>query len=212
MRSPTSPKRDRMERDILTAAERLFARHGFDGVAIAAIADELGISKQNLLYYFPSKEVLYERVLNDVLDDWLARMDTLAGSPLPPAQALRQYIAAKLRFSRERPDGSKVYANEIISGARRFGPAIQERVLPALRRDIDTFSRWRAEGHTQAVDATHLMFAIWSATQAYADFSAQMALLMGKPKLSRKDFAAAEDAIFTLVAGALGLEDEATAA
>lgn len=97
--------RDNLETDIVAQAERVFAECGYEGTSIAAIAESVGLSKQNLLYYFPSKQILYKRVLDDVLDSWLERMTVLANPELQPEDALRSYIEAKLRFSRERPWG-----------------------------------------------------------------------------------------------------------
>ena len=50
-----------------------------------------------------------------------------------------------------------------------------------------TFERWSREGKI-ALHFTHLLFAIWSVTQAYADQEAQFALLLGKPALTAKDY------------------------
>src|SRR5437763_7677737 len=72
-------KRDKVEGAILAEAVRLFAEHGYEGTAIADVAERAGLSKQNLMYYFPTKQALYTRVPDDVLDDWLARMASLAG-------------------------------------------------------------------------------------------------------------------------------------
>src|SRR5574337_2168910 len=72
-----SRDREQLEQDILAAAKRLFANRGFGGVSLDHVAREVGVSKQNLLYYFPSKEELYRRVLHSVLDVWLSYMDAL---------------------------------------------------------------------------------------------------------------------------------------
>lgn len=109
--------RDRLEADILEQAVRVFAENGYEGASIATIAERAGLSKQNLMYYFPSKQLLYQRVLDDVLDDWLARMESLANEHDEPRDVLRAYIGAKLRFSREQPWASRVYALEVINGA-----------------------------------------------------------------------------------------------
>ena len=66
--------RDKLEADIVAEAVRVFAEFGYEGASIATVADNAGLSKQNLMYYFPTKQALYKRVLDDVLDDWLARM------------------------------------------------------------------------------------------------------------------------------------------
>jgi TetR/AcrR family transcriptional regulator len=53
------------------------------------------------------------------------------------------------------------------------------------------------------MDFRHLMFTIWASTQAYADQSAQYAILLGKPALEAKDFKAAEAVIVGMVLGSL---------
>lgn len=196
--------RDKLEADIVAEAVRVFAECGYEGASIATVADNAGLSKQNLMYYFPTKQALYQRVLDDVLDEWLERMDTLADPAQEPSDMLRAYIQAKLRFSRENPWASRVYAMEVISGAPMFGEQIRERVVPLVRKDIDVFERWIAEGRIAPVNATHLLFAIWAMTQSYADFAAQMALVLDR-KLTGKDFNDAEKMITDMVLCAVAI-------
>ena len=194
-----SEARERLEQDILAAAKRLFAQRGFGGVSLDHIAREVGASKQNLLYYFPSKEELYRRVLHGVLDVWLSYMDALSQRQDDPEQALREYIAGKLRFSREHPDDSRVYANEVVSGAPIFSAEIAERVIPALQADVAIFNRWAEQGLCRPVDGRHLMLLLWASTQVYADWASQISLVLGKKKLGSEDFAAAETLIVDMV-------------
>lgn len=48
---------------ILDAAEKLFAAHGFDGTATAAIADLAGVPKGLIFYYFPTKEAILSALM-----------------------------------------------------------------------------------------------------------------------------------------------------
>jgi TetR/AcrR family transcriptional regulator len=201
--------RDKLEADIVAQAVRVFAENGYEGASIATIADKADLSKQNLMYYFPTKQALYQRVLDAVLDEWLARMDTLADPAGQPRDMLRAYVQAKLRFSREHPWASRVYAMEVISGAPLFGEQIRERVVPLVRKDIDVFERWIGEGRIARVNATHLLFAIWAMTQSYADFGTQMALVLNR-KLTRKDFDDAEEMIVNMVLCAVALPGHGT--
>jgi TetR/AcrR family transcriptional regulator len=213
-RAPSPPelrRRAAMDGEIVAAAEELFARDGFHGVSVAEIAARVGMSKQNLLYYFPTKEALYKRVLDGVLDDWLSRMDAFAAEDHDPESALRAYISAKLRYSRERPSGSRVYANEIIAGAPLYAREIEARVVPALRAQVATLSRWASEGRIEPVDPVHLMFVLWASTQTYADFSRQMELVMGKPALCEEDFRVAEELLTGIVLRAVGIRAAAPA-
>jgi TetR/AcrR family transcriptional regulator len=198
--APRAPRAARLRKQelILLEAERQFARFGFEGVSLDGIAAELGISRQNMLYYFSSKDELYGAVLDAVMESWLGSMDVMARKSDPEA-AISSYISAKLCFSRDRPSGSAVFTREIMAGAPRYADKLAERVIPKLRADVRAFEGWARQGLIERVNFTHLMFVIWSATQAYADLAPQFALLIGKPRLDDGDFAAAHALITHLV-------------
>ena len=198
--------RDKLETDILQHAVKMFAECGYEGTSIASIAEQVGVSKQNLLYYFASKQILYQRVLDDVLDAWLDRMNSLADESREPQDLLRSYIQAKLRFSSENPWGSRVYAMEVIGGAKIYGEEIRKKVIPLLRKDIATFEKWISHGKIAVVNPTHLLFAIWAMTQSYADFSTQMTLVLNQKKLSVNDFEAAEKLIVEMVLAGVAIK------
>jgi len=197
MRQP-SAARLKKEQSILLEAESQFAQFGFEGASLEGIAAAAHISRHNLLYYFPSKEALYLRVLDDVLTQWLSGMEAMSHGD-DPQTALRQYIRAKLRSSLERPNAAKVFAKEVIAGAPRYAEVIARRVGPVLKNDVRTFERWAGEGRIARVNFTHLMFIIWSVTQAYADQQTQFALLLGKPALTERDYDHAETLLCHLV-------------
>ncbi len=187
---------------IVAEAERQFALFGFEGVSLDGIAAGLGISRQNMLYYCTSKSELYQSVLDDVLQSWLAGMDALAHGD-DPGIAISAYVRAKLRFSQERPNGSMVFTQEVMAGAPRYGDKLARLVIPKLRSDVHTFERWARQGIIRRVDFTHLMFLIWSVTQAYADLAPQFALFMNKKRLTDADFEAAHRLITHVIVTSL---------
>ncbi len=194
---PHPPRQDK-EKVILDAAEQQFAHYGFEGVSLESIAAAVGVSRHNLLYYFPSKDALYQRVLDRVMDLWLESMARLSASD-NPQEALSAYIAAKLKFSHDQPTGSQVFTREVAAGAPRYADVIEKRVAPMLRKDIKTLEKWAKESRIARIDYTHLMFLIWSVTQAYADLAPQFAMLLGKTKLEEPDFVAAQKVLTHLV-------------
>lgn len=188
----------RKQEAILAEAERQFARFGFEGVSLDSIAAALDLSRQNLLYHWPSKEELYRAVLDSVMGEWMANMSAIAEAD-EPETAIQTYVSVKLRFSRERPSGNAVFTREMMAGAARYADVLKAQVMPLLHADVARFERWAAEGRIRRVDFTHLMFLIWSSTQAYADLGAQYALFMGQPALGDEDFERARALIVDLI-------------
>jgi TetR/AcrR family transcriptional regulator len=189
---------------ILAAAEQVFARTGFTGATMAAIADAAALPKANLHYYFGSKQALYLAVLQRTLHDWLVPMDGLVADA-DPALALRAYIRAKMAMSAERPDASKVFANELLHGAQVVGALMRSELRQMVRKKAAVIDAWVAQGRMAAVDSTHLFFTIWAATQTYADFDVQVRAVLGRSELTPRDHERATEHVVALLLRGCGL-------
>src|SRR5262245_20949174 len=177
----------RNQAKILRAAEAVFAEKGFDGATTAEIAARAGVPKPNIHYYFGTKQQLYDRLIANILEVWLDALD-LIQPDADPAQALGQYIAEKVRASQEWPDSSRVWAIELIGGGRNVSGFLKGRLRRMVREKGKILTKWAEEGRMDPIDPTHLLFMIWAATQTYADFSSQMAAVLGKKQLDQKVF------------------------
>ena len=192
------------ENRILAAAEKVFARAGFGGATMAAIATASGLPKANLHYYFGSKNVLYRAVLARTLDDWLAPAQGITADADPRA-ALEQYIRVKMTLSAQRPDGSKVFANEMLNGAPVVKNILTTELRPLVVEKAAIIQGWIDAGRMAPVDATHLFFTIWAATQTYADFDVQVCTVLGRKALTRKDHARAPEHVVSILLRGCGL-------
>ena len=192
---------------ILGAAERVFARAGFNGATVAAIADEAALPKANLHDYFGSKHALYRAVLARTLHDWLLPMDLLVPEA-DPAAALAAYIRAKMAMSAQRPDASRVFANELLHGAAVVGDLMRSELRDTVRHKAAVIDGWIAAGRMAPVDATHLFFTLWAATQTYADFEPQVCAVLGCDQLSAAAHARAADHVVALMLRGCGLAPE----
>ncbi|WP_346796003.1 TetR family transcriptional regulator C-terminal domain-containing protein [Halomonas sp. Bachu 37] len=206
--SRRSANRRALEQKILDAAEIIFAEQGFNGAALESIAEKAGLSKQNMLYYFPSKESLYQNVLKDILDLWIEKMTLMEQNGDTPAVMLENYIRGKLEISRVRPYGSKIFANEVIGGASHLQVYLRNDLLPQLEADLELVRTWIANGEMDPVDPEHLFFTIWASTQTYADFSSQISLALGKNELDEEDFQKAGDFLTHVLLKGLGLKKD----
>ncbi|SDJ83059.1 transcriptional regulator, TetR family [Billgrantia gudaonensis] len=186
MAASNGATRARNEREILAAAERVFARHGYRGASVQAIAEAAGLPKSNVLYYMGSKRGLYVRLLERMMARWNALLDDISVDD-DPAEVLEAFIRSKMQLSRRHPEGSRLFAAEILGGA----PFLQAYLSGELRDWVQArariFEQWAESGLMDPVDPVWLIFLIWSATQHYADFEAQVLGITGKDELSDAD-------------------------
>ena len=79
------------ETRIFEAALKVFARKGKDGARLQEIADEAGIHRPLLHYYFRTKQQLYEAVAERLFEQFLSGFDVPAG-PDRFEETLRAFI------------------------------------------------------------------------------------------------------------------------
>jgi len=192
------------ESRILAAAERVFAGAGFAGATMAAIADEAGLPKANLHYYFGAKQDLYRAVLAQTLQDWLAPTEVITPGA-DPKTAIEAYLRAKMALSFARPHASRVFANELLHGA----PVVKALLASDLRALVlaksQVIAQWVAQGRMAPVDPMHLFFTLWAATQTYADFEVQVCAVLGHTELLPADQARATEHVVSLLLRGCGL-------
>ncbi len=173
----TSRIQMRNRRLILDAALEIFSRDGFGGATLDAIARSAGLSKPNLLYYFDGKTEIYVTLLSQLMETWLDPLVEL-DSTGDPVEELLDYVRRKLDMSIEMPRESKLFAGEIIQGAPQMKPHLQSDLKPLFDEKCAAIQAWIDEGRLAPVDPAHLLFSIWSNTQHYADFEAQIGVLL----------------------------------
>jgi len=203
-RKSKAETREQNERQILQAAEKVFARHGFKGSTTNQIASEAGLPKANVHYYFPTKLVLYQRVLEEILQDWMAAADVFE-THATPLIALPRYIEAKMDLSRRRPHGSRVWAIEIMSGAPVMDEVLGTILKQWVERCIATIDGWVAEQQIYAVNGRALLYMIWATTQHYADFDRQIVVLNDGKALSDRAFEEKKQQVIGLILNSVGL-------
>lgn len=179
-RAQTRIQREKQE-VILEAALDVFSREGFRGATIDQIAEAAGMSKPNLLYYFPRKEEIYKRLMTEMLDIWLQPLREI-DSVGDPVTELRSYIRRKIEMSRDYPRQSRLFANEMLQGAPRVLETLEMDLKALVDEKVKVITGWMDDGKIVRTDPYHLIFSIWATTQHYADFDVQVRAVLGKER------------------------------
>ena len=79
------------EEQILTMARKVFMQHGYDGTSMQMIADEAGINKSLLHYYYRSKEKLFREVFSKVFSQFIPHLGVIFMSDMGLEQKIHAF-------------------------------------------------------------------------------------------------------------------------
>ena len=76
------------------------------------------------------------------------------------------------------PRESKLFAIEILQGAKHLTKYIQSDLKLLVDSKVGLINNWIEQGKIEKVNARHLIFSIWATTQHYSDFDSQIKLIL----------------------------------
>lgn len=154
------------EERIFEAARKVFARKGRDGARMQEIADEAGINRALLHYYFRSKQGLFEAVFGHMFEQYMRSFDTVIEPGQPLSEMLPRFISHYIDYAMEHEDMVRLIMGENLRGAPILGEALAaakqnedslpNRIEQAIRAAIE-------RGEIREVDPQHTLLTIISA-------------------------------------------------
>lgn len=110
--------------DILDAAERVFAAHGFQGGSVRKIGAESGFSAAAVYLFFDSKQQLLLETLSRRGDELVKAVGAAAGSGVDALDALHRIIDVAVDYFETHPEFSRIVHQ--LRGGVSAGPALGE--------------------------------------------------------------------------------------
>jgi AcrR family transcriptional regulator len=166
VQSPRTSTRDR----VVAVALAAFGRRGYDVTSLDALAGELGVRKQTILYYFPSKEALLGAAVDQAADSVSAALESALGGVAPGAPAwdrVEAIVRGVFRLAAQQPEilGLLREMSRIgPPGATRFARRMQE----LIDRATDFLDGAMARGELRGQDARLLLFMAYSSVVGVA--------------------------------------------
>jgi TetR/AcrR family transcriptional regulator len=192
---------------ILETSERVFARQGLAKTTTQMIADEAGLPKANVHYYYRSKKDLLEAVLERILRLWLDSVSEFNVEE-GPKHNLTRYISEKIDQSRTNKNASKIFAMALIGEEIFVLDYLKSLFVTELSREKATIQVWVDKGLMRPVSTEHLFISIWAMTQTYADFDAQVKIMLQKDELEESDYEEAKQFITRMVLAGCGVVEQ----
>jgi AcrR family transcriptional regulator len=166
---------------LVEEAIRRFGRDGYHGTSLDSVASAVGVRKQTLLYYFPTKEALLEACLGAAgrrLAEEIERALEGAESSWDRAEAV---IHAVFSLAEEWPEFPM-----FIREAGRLGPEAFERFAhvldPLRRRAIDFLQAGMDDGQIRKQDPALLLFTLYTAVVGSLTEASVLSAVVGRQK------------------------------
>ena len=147
---------------ILDAAIDSFGTRGFEASSLDVLAAGLGLRKQTILYWFPSKEALLAAAVDRAAAELAAVLErALAGAPggWPRVEAI---VKSVFRLSVRRPE-----LLGVVREVSRLGPPASTRLLhafgPLMQRATEFLREEMAAGHMREQEPRLVLLAAYSA-------------------------------------------------
>lgn len=144
---------------ILDAALGSFGTKGVDGSSLDSIAGELGIRKQSILYYFPSKVALFDAVLDQAADTFVKELESLDHTDDVWSQ-VEETVRIVFRLATRRPALLGLLREASRPGSNvgvRLSGRLSEHIAVAQAR----LERALSEGTVRGDDARLLLFSLY---------------------------------------------------
>jgi AcrR family transcriptional regulator len=157
-REPESEGSPSTRSKILETAESLFARFGFAGVGMRAVADSIGVSKSALFHHFPTKRALWAAVLESSMLDFEARILAAADRGKSALDALRLSLEAVIDALAENPSRAPLLLRSLFEveeePADAEAQAVLHRVLAKVAAGLEAGI---AAGEIRPVSVPHTL-------------------------------------------------------
>ncbi|WP_123847970.1 TetR/AcrR family transcriptional regulator [Chitinophaga lutea] len=151
------------EQQIIAAARKIFMHRGLAGARMQDIADEAGINKAMLHYYYRSKEKLFEIVFGEAIDQLLIKVNNVLAEKMPVEQKLATVVDYYITNLSENPYLPMFVLNEIQQNPDRMVQRFMHAPLfPNIQVFIGEIGTAMENGTFRKVNPAQLMVSIIS--------------------------------------------------
>lgn len=150
---------------ILAAASRLFAEHGYDGTSLNDIADAVGIRRPSVLHHFPSKEALYHEVFALAIADFVDRIELSVTGNREGWRLLEHSLNAAFDFFVANQEFVRLVRREQVDPSRGVNLGIALR--PYFARAVAFLTNEMNAGRFRRQDPEHLVLSGYGLLLSY---------------------------------------------
>jgi TetR/AcrR family transcriptional regulator len=178
------------EERILAAARKIFIKKGYDGARMQEIADEAGINKAMLHYYFRNKDLLYERIFVEFTGKLFPNINAVVSDDnLDIFEKVEKFVENYIYFLTQNPDipvfivGEMSKRPEVLQ--KIFSEKEAKNEAPMIAKFAMELMQESAKGKIKTMNPFHFMI---SAVSMCAFPFAAKPMMKTFMKMSEEDF------------------------
>jgi TetR/AcrR family transcriptional regulator len=150
-------KMEDSEEKILEAARQVFIRKGLAGARMQEIADEAGINKALLHYYFRSKEKLFDRIFMEVFQTISTGIGGFLSEDIPFFDKIKKFIDLYVDVLLENPYLPIFFLSEIQQNPERLQKMIENDIFKSMSGFIVQMIQEINQGKIRPIHPAHFM-------------------------------------------------------
>lgn len=158
-------KEEQTSEKILGAARKVFTTQGMTGARMQDIADEAGINKALLHYYYKDKDKLFETVFLQEAQKFFPKINAIFNSELPLFEKIEKFVAEYIDEMIDNPYLPWFVMNEINRDPDRFLYQVWGKDnLPKPAKLLEQIQKEVKAGRIHPVNPIHLLMNMISMT------------------------------------------------
>jgi TetR/AcrR family transcriptional regulator len=154
--------REQRHQELVRQALRAFGDRGYEGTTLDAVAEAAGVRKQTLLYYFPTKDDLFDACVDALIEGLERSLSKVLMSDEEGLDRVEAVIRTLFRLAEHWPEFPL-----FIREAARRSPQVVQRIADALepfrKAAIGFLERGMATGEFRRQDPGLLLFTLYTA-------------------------------------------------
>jgi TetR/AcrR family transcriptional regulator len=152
---------------IVVAARKVFAKRGLAGARMDDIARVAGVNKALPYYYFRNKEELHRFVLETMIAQISAQMESPAVLSMDPPERVRALVNLTFDFVMRNPAYPRLIQREMMADRRPLHWMVAAHHRPLHQRAVKTIREGIARGQFRSVDPDQMVFTIFGMIMYY---------------------------------------------
>jgi AcrR family transcriptional regulator len=145
------------EKQILDAARKVFLEKGMSAARMQEIADEAGINKALLHYYYRSKERLFDRIFSEVIEKISSGLKSIFEKEMSILQRINSIVDVYIDVLLENSYLPLFVLNELNHNPERFTDLVKQHIAIHMQKFFVQIEEEANKGLINPIHPVHLL-------------------------------------------------------